>query len=285
MNPLVSVIIPTYNRREFVQEAIESVLRQDFDEREVIVIDDGSTDGTEAALRRFPSIHYYSQTNQGVSLARNQGLQLAQGALICFLDSDDLWLPKKLSTQVRLMAQHPDVLVSYTDEIWIRRGRRVNPKKKHQKHSGWVFAQCLPLCSISPSSVMLRREVFDQVGCFDESLPVCEDYDLWLRIAARFPVTFIAEKLIIKRGGHDDQLSHRFWGNDRFRVQALIKLLKEVPLDDGQQRAAMTELLAKCAILEQGFRKREKFEEAAYYHRLKEEYQKRLAYLVTKEVG
>lgn len=285
MKPLVSIIIPTYNRREFVQEAIDSVLRQDYEAREVIVIDDGSTDGTEAALRRFPSVRYHAQANQGVSRARNHGLELAQGALICFLDSDDLWLPKKLSTQVALMVQQPEVRVSYTDEIWIRRGRRVNPKKKHQKHSGWVFSQCLPLCTISPSSVMLRREVFDEVGCFDESLPVCEDYDLWLRVAARFPVAFTPEKLIIKRGGHSDQLSQRFWGNDRFRVQALLKLLQETTLDLEQQRAARAELAAKCAILEQGFRKREKFAEAAYYQQVKEEQGKRLALLMTKEVG
>lgn len=285
MNPLVSIIIPTWNRRQLVQEAIASVLSQDYEEREVIVIDDGSTDGTEEALRRLPSVRYHAQANQGVSRARNRGLELAHGAFICFLDSDDLWLPTKLSTQVALMVRQPEVRVSYTDEIWIRRGRRVNPKKRHQKHSGWVFPWCLPLCIISPSSVMLRREVFEEVGGFDESLPVCEDYDLWLRIAARMPVAFIPEKLIVKRGGHDDQLSRRFWGNDRFRVQALLKLLKETPLDLEQQRATRAELAAKCAILEQGFRKRKKHEEAAYYQELKEEQEKRLALLSHKEAG
>ncbi len=277
MKPVVSVIITTHNRREFVQEAIESVLKQDFSDYEIIVVDDGSTDGTEKALRASKDVTYCFQENRGVSGARNQGLEIARGKLISFLDSDDLWTPKKLKIQTEVMEKNPEINVTYTDEIWIRNGSRVNPKNKHRKYSGLIFEKCLPLCIISPSSVMLRREVFDKVGTFDEDLPVCEDYDLWLRIAARFPILFINEKLIIKRGGHEGQLSHRFWGNDRFRVKALEKIINDAFLDVRQKKLAAQELIRKSGILEQGFSKREKREEAFYYQNLIGKYQSWLA--------
>jgi len=271
MSPLVSVIITTYNRCAMVGDAIESVLKQDFFDYEIIVVDDGSTDGTNDALRKYNQVNqvnYFYQENQGISRARNQGLALSQGEFVCFLDSDDLWLPNKLAVQVSVMQETPAFKLNYTDEIWIRKGRRVNPRKRHQKYSGWIFEKSLPLCIISPSSVMLRKEVFDVVGLFDEGLPVCEDYDLWLRITSRFPVFFINQKLIIKRGGHEDQLSHRFWGNDRFRVQALEKIINEGVIKEEQKELAIHELVKKSIILENGFRKREALSEADYYQRL-----------------
>lgn len=275
MNPLISVIITTYNRCNLVTTALESVLKQNFLDYEIIVIDDGSTDGTEAVIKKYKQVNYFYQPNQGVSCARNQGLELAQGELISFLDSDDLWLPNKLSAQVAVMEKDPQIKATYTDEIWIRRGKRVNPKKKHQKYSGWLFEKCLPLCIISPSSVMIQKEVFDQVGFFDEELPACEDYDLWLRISARFPITFINEKLIIKTGGHPDQLSRCFWGNDRFRVKALEKIIMGSVLDERQKGLAISELIRRSTILENGFRKRGKIKEADYYQDLIRAYKTR----------
>ena len=265
MKPLVSVIITTYNRRGMAKEAVDSVLQQDFLDYELIVVDDGSTDGTKDELKTYEHIHYVYQENQGISRARNQGIKLAQGDFVCFLDSDDLWVPQKLGVQLAMLEENPDINLTYTDEIWIRKGRRVNPKKKHQKYSGWIFNKCLPLCIISPSSVMLKKDIFEVIGLFDEGLAVCEDYDLWLRIAARFPVLFINQKLIIKRGGHADQLSHRFWGNDRFRVQALEKIINGGTLNEHQKGSAVRELIQKSAVLENGFRKRKKIEQADYY--------------------
>jgi glycosyltransferase involved in cell wall biosynthesis len=272
MKPSVSVIITTYNRREFVKEAIESVLKQDFLDYEIIVVDDGSTDGTKEVLQKYNNVHFFYQENQGVSRARNQGLKLAQGEFISFLDSDDLWLPNKLFVQITVMGKNPEISITYTDEIWVRRGKRVNPRQKHQKYSGWIFERCLPLCIISPSSVMLRQQVFEEVGAFDEDLPVCEDYDLWLRISARFPILFINEKLIVKQGGHKDQLSHRFWGNDRFRVKALEKIISDDILDGRQKQLVIQELIKKSIILENGFKKRGKMEESNYYQSLIERY-------------
>jgi glycosyltransferase involved in cell wall biosynthesis len=257
--PKVTVIIPTYNRKVCVQEAIESVLAQTYEEFELIVVDDGSTDGTGEVLKRYEKrLLYLYQANQGVSAARNNGLVLAQGEFIAFLDSDDLWLPKKLAIQIAFMDQHPHAQICYTDELWIRRGVRVNPKKRHAKHSGEIYPHCLPLCIISPSSVLMRRGLFEQVGGFDPGLPVCEDYDLWLRVAARFPVYFIPQRLIVKRGGHPDQLSRRAWGNDRYRVMALTKILELGVLTPELHRLTIQELHRKVRVLINGYLKRGK---------------------------
>ena len=179
----VTVIIPTFNRGYCLAESIQSVLDQSFTDFELIVVDDGATDNTPAVMNQFPGIHKISmKKNQGVSFARNRGMEQARGEWIAFLDSDDLWERHKLVTQMKWVERHPDCHAVYTDEIWIRNGVRVNPMNKHRKYSGDIFRYCLPLCIVSPSSVLLRAELLNEVGGFDESMPVCEDYDLWLRI-------------------------------------------------------------------------------------------------------
>ena len=144
--------------------------------------------------------------------------------------------------------------------------------RKHAKYSGWILEKCLPLCTISPSSAMMRRTLFSKVGLFDEALPVCEDYDFWLRVSARFPIFFIEKKLIIKRGGHPDQLSHRFWGNDRFRVIALEKLLSEPSLKPEERESVLKEMQKKCQILSQGFFKRGNEPEGRRYQEIMRQY-------------
>jgi glycosyltransferase involved in cell wall biosynthesis len=260
-----SVIIPTYNRLAFLKEAVASVQQQSYQNFELIVVDDGSTDGTLGN-----SVKYIYQPNAGPAAARNRGLREARGDFITFLDSDDLWRKDKLQTQIDFMKSHPQAMVCYTDETWIRRGVRVNQGQRHKKFSGWIFEKRLPLCIVSPSSALMRRQFFEIVGRFDESLPACEDYDLWLRAALKFPVHFIAEELLIKRGGHSDQLSSQ-WGLDRYRVQALLKLLNNDGLLAGDRRAAaLTHLKSKCRILEQGCRRRGKKGEADLYRALME---------------
>jgi len=266
----VSVIIPTYNRFSFLVESIESVLSQTFSDFELIIVDDGSSDGTGKVREIYRDrIKYIYQENSGASSARNSGIQASKSEYICFLDSDDLWEKEKLDIQVNFLDKNFAYDVCYTDEIWIRNGVRVNPKKTHKKYSGMIYDKCLPLCIISPSSVMMRREIFDRVGLFDESLPVCEDYDMWLRISKDYPVFFIEKKLIIKRGGHSDQLSHRYWGNDRFRIKALLKMLEDSTLSPEQRELTINELRKKCDILSKGFFKRGKLEESNYYKKLK----------------
>jgi GT2 family glycosyltransferase len=171
------------------------------------------------------------------------------------------------------MEANPQFPLCYTDEIWIRRGIRVNPKKKHAKYSGWIFEKCLPLCIISPSSALMKRTLFEEIGGFDETLPVCEDYDFWLRVTCRYPVLFIDKKLIVKRGGHEDQLSTRSWGNDRYRVMALEKVLRSQNLKAEEKRMALAELVRKCRILSHGSYKRGKREEGRRYEELGKQYE------------
>jgi glycosyltransferase involved in cell wall biosynthesis len=256
--PKVSVIIPTSNRRDFVREAIASVLAQTYRDFELLVVDDGSNDNTSAAVQAFDDVRYVFQPNHGVSAARNRGVALSDGEFLAFLDSDDLWQPRKLAYQVAFFAARADARICQTEEIWLRHGVRVNPHNKHRKVGGDIFARSLELCLVSPSAVMLRRELFEQVGGFDESLPACEDYDLWLRIAATEAIHLIKTPLVIKRGGHADQLSRRFWGMDRFRVAALCKLLDSGALSPEQRQLTEDTLRVKCKVLAQGARKRGK---------------------------
>jgi glycosyltransferase involved in cell wall biosynthesis len=241
-----------------VKEAVESVLQQDVEDLELIVVDDGSKDGTEEEIGRYGGRVKLLQhpENRGVSAARNKGILHSKGKYVAFLDSDDLWVKGKLRAQIAFLDDNPHYPLCYTDEIWIRRGKRVNPKLKHAKYSGWIFEKCLPLCTISPSSAMMRKTLFSRVGLFDEALPVCEDYDFWLRVALRYPIFFIDRKLIIKRGGHADQLSNRSWGNDRYRVIVLEKLLSEPSLGPSERERVLQEMKTKCRIVSQGFFKR-----------------------------
>lgn len=265
----VSVVIPTFNRRATVPSAVESALRQP-EAEEVIVVDDGSTDGTAPILqKRFGNrLRVLSTAHRGVSAARNHGVEQAHGEWIAFLDSDDLWLPGKLYAQLKFCAQHPETRICHTGEIWVRDGVRVNPCLHHAKPSGDIFVASLRRCLVSPSAVMLRRDLFERQGGFDESLPACEDYDLWLRIARTLPVGLIDEPLVVKYGGHSDQLSRRYWGMDRFRVAALIRLLAAGDLSAAQHTAVVSVVLEKCAVLAKGAAKRDKFAAAARYRRL-----------------
>jgi glycosyltransferase involved in cell wall biosynthesis len=263
----VSVIIPSYNRATTLSEAINSVMAQDYHDFEIIVVDDGSTDNTPDILQAFPKMVVVRQDRQGVSAARNAGIAQASGRLVAFLDSDDLWLPAKLATQVAFFDSNPDALICQTEEIWIRNGMRVNPKKRHKKPSGMVFTRSLELCIVSPSAVMMRSSLFDEVGVFDESLPVCEDYDLWLRVACRFPIHLIDLPLVVKRGGHPDQLSRKV-GVDRYRIQALKKIIESGLLSPAQYDAAVFALQEKCGIYAVGCEKRGRNAEAEVYKKL-----------------
>lgn len=273
-HPLVTVVIPTYNRAWILEAAVESVLNQDMDDFELIVVDDGSTDETQRLLSGFADDHRVSiirQENQGVSASRNRGIAEAKGTYVAFLDSDDLWLPQKLSCQIALFRSKPHIKICQTEEIWIRKGQRVNPKKRHKKPSGMIFEPSVELCLVSPSAVMLHRDLFTAVGTFDESLPACEDYDLWLRISCRYPVYLIDTPLIIKRGGHEDQLS-RNPGMDRFRIRSLDKIIQSGLLTCDQSHIALRELRKKILIYAGGCRKRGKTWEAQYYLSILEKY-------------
>jgi len=269
---MLSIIIPTYNRAIFLKEAIQSVLSQDYfatgsrlNSFELLIIDDGSTDNTGKIVKSFGNkVKYYFQEKKGVSAARNMGLNLSEGQYVAFLDSDDLWKKDKVSIQMNFMKTFSKAMVCYTEEVWIRRGVFVNPKEKHKKYSGWIFDKVLPLCLLSLSSAFFRREVFNKVGNFDERLPACEDYDFGIRLAHKYPIHLIKKPLIIKRGGHPDQLSRKYWGMDRFRIMALEKALS-LNLTQNQRKLVIQEIEKKCRILIQGLQKRDQNAEAEKY--------------------
>ncbi len=277
----VSVIVPVFNRSELLKRALDSVFSQSLPPRQVIVVDDGSTDDTIELLRSNYSstVSAISQENAGVSRARNVGISASSHEWIAFLDSDDEWHSRKLEMQVDFLTQNPEYQICHSDEIWIRKGIRVNPKRYHAKSGGWIFSKCLPLCAISPSAVIVNRTVFSDVGLFDEELPVCEDYDMWLRVTSKYPVGFVDEHLVIKYGGHEDQLSRAYPAMDRFRIRALLKLLQSDTLSKNYRKLTIEVLIKKLSIYINGARRRGREIEASEFEGLQLQYQNELVSL------
>ena len=268
--PQITAILPTWNRAEWLEKSIQSVLDQTFGDFELVVVDDASKDSTAEIIERYSGkirTIVFSE-NRGVSAARNAAISTSDSEWIAFLDSDDFWHPDKLQKQIAQTKMRPACPLHFTDEIWIRNGVRVNPKKKHQKKEGWIFQPSLALCLMAPSTVILRRELFEVHGLFDENLPVCEDYDLWLRLTAQHPVALLNEKLMTRHGGHADQLSRSDWGIDRYRVQSIQKILKTESLRPEDRTAAIRMLIEKCGILAKGFRKRGNLKEVEKYEKI-----------------
>ena len=267
----ISVVIPVYNRQEYIGFALESVLKQTRPADEIIVVDDGSTDCTAEVVASYgDAVRYFYQPNSGVSAARNTGIKHAARSWLAFLDSDDRWHPEKLETLMHLAKDQPDLRIFHSNELWIRNGRRVNQKKVHRKSGGMIYERCLPRCVISPSAVMIHREIFRQYGLFDEHLPACEDYEMWLRICRREPVGYCETPLITKFGGHEDQLSQTFPAMDRFRVQVLQQHLEKLPLTSQQIQALLQVMTTKLDILRNGALKRGRIPAWRYYTQMLE---------------
>ncbi len=262
----ISVVIPTLNRCTTLPRALDSVLKQTLLPDEVIVVDNGSQDGTISMLKtNYPAVVIISATKRGVSAARNRGIAIAKGNWIAFLDSDDAWHPSKLEKQVKLHRKQSGYRLIHTDEIWYRCGRRINQMKKHKKSGGNIFKNCLALCCISPSSVLVKKNLFQEVGNFNEDLPACEDYDLWLRVTMQEEVLYIDEPLTFKHGGHQDQLSNKYWGMDRYRITALEGILKHKHIRHDQKVATHEMLVQKLKILINGAIKRNNQENIKLY--------------------
>ncbi|MCK9473827.1 glycosyltransferase family A protein [Sulfurimonas sp.] len=260
----ISVVIPTYNRYDALKRALNSVYTQTLKPKEVIIIDDGSTDKTSQIKNLFPNIKYSYQKNSGVSSARNLGIKNSTCEWIAFLDSDDEWHVDKLKHHAEFHKNYPKVHMSYTNEKWIRDALEVKVPKKFHKFGGDIFIKCLSHCIIAPSAAFMKKEIFTYVGYFDESLEVCEDYDMWLRVSLQNEIGLIAETLCIKYGGCDDQLSAKHWGMDRFRVRALEKLL-DLALPKDKKDAVIETLVQKYTLLLKGAIKYDKIIESNEY--------------------
>ncbi len=253
----ISVIIPTFNRKELLYRSISSVLNQDHKPYEIIIVDNGSNDDTESMIKKkFESVQYFYYESKGVSRARNFGIRKSKGNWICFLDSDDEWKKNKIKIQTNYITENKNIKFVHTNEDWYRNGEYLNQKKKHIKLGGYIFENCLKICCISPSSVMIKKELFNTYGFFDESLEVCEDYEMWLRISSKEEIGFINKSLVNKYGGHNDQLSKKFWGMDRFRVISIEKLIKNQNLNDTHKFLAINHLVKKIKIILNGAKKR-----------------------------
>lgn len=230
-DPLVSIITPTFNRERTITQAVESVLAQSYPHWELIIVDDGSRDGTREKLASYlddERIQYHFEENQGQSIARNLALQYARGVLLCFLDSDDRWVPEKLERQVALMEAHPEVDVLHSDEIMIDEQGRELSRKNMRRYSGRIARQMLVDNSVSINTVMARRECFDTMGGFSGRYGVADDYDIWLRFSARFTFLYVPE----------------YWGYYRVMADQISS--------DKQRRFAANEAIVRDFIEEHG---------------------------------
>ena len=272
MEKFVSIIIPTYNRGYCLQKAIDSVLSQTYHNFELIVVDDGSEDNTDKLVKNYGSdIVYIRQKNKGPAAARNRGVQAARYDLLAFLDSDDWFAENKLEVQLGAMLEKPAYLISHTQEIWYRNGRVLNQKTRHKKNSGDIFCQSLELCAVGMSTVMLHRKIFEHYGLFDEGYPCCEDYEFWLRVSAEQEFLLVDQPLTLKDGGRDDQVSSLYRvGMDKYRIQAIMKMLASGMLTEEQKEAAVAELRRKCTIYGTGCLKHGRVEEGRHYLNLPE---------------
>ena len=283
-DPRISVVIPCRDRIGYLKRALKSVFEQTVEPSEIIVVDDGSEKPLQQSIsEEFPDVRWIRQSNAGVSSARNSGIREASNDWVAFLDSDDRWKPEKLELQMEFHLEHPRVEISHTDEIWIRNDNQVIPPKYLDKNPQFLFERSLDRCLICPSSVIVHQNLLDRVGNFDESLPVCEDYDLWLRILMKEEFGFIDQPLTFKHGGHTDQLSKSFWGMDRFRTRALEKLLK---LNDSasKNKLILQTLIKKYGVLAQGSEKRGKIIEAKTYKEKFQIHSSSLEELVSNQV-
>jgi len=255
----VSVVIPVYNRSALLGRALVSVFNQSVDCEEIIIVDDGSTEGSLLDLAVLSNnyqggeIRIFSQSNKGPAAARNLGMKMARCETIAFLDSDDHWQRKKLEIQYNMLKDEPEYLISHTLERWLRNGRHLNQRKRHIPRHGEIFDHCLELCAVGMSTVMLKKSLISEVGVFDESMRCCEDFDFWLRVSCRHAFLLVRQALTIKEGGREDQVSFQYrTGMDRFRIDSLLRLLNSERLSDFQRLQTQRELLKKCKVYGKG---------------------------------
>jgi len=268
----VSVIIPVYNRAEAVGEAVKSVLDQTYRDWELIIADDGSSDGTLESLfnlKRDKRINIISLEHNGhPGFVRNRAAEFARGKWIAFLDSDDLWRREKLEKQMAYLRENQNCLFLHSGEEWVRSGNVVSQLHRKHKREGSLFEVSLGKCEIGPSTVIIDRELFNSLGGFREDLEICEDYEFWLRVTCRHFVGYIDEELVVKRAGAGDQLSFKYGFIENFKIEALKSLVDNDFFPPDKKVVARSELAKKCRIYGKGCRKRGREKEADLYDSL-----------------
>lgn len=252
----VSVVIPAYNACEHLPECLESVFRQEVtDGLEVIVVDDGSTDGTRDCLSAFPNVVYLAQGNRGPAAARNAGIARSRGTFIAFLDADDLWPEGKLQTQIDLLQQHPDAAMCFGDCRQFASGQAQALtlfEESSQGTSAWgdgpylpdAYARLLTANFITTGSVVARREILGMVGGFHEGLRLVEDLDLWLRIARRYPIIWSPAVCLLRRR-HANNLSRDSEAMSLAYLDVLRRQQVEQKRGEAPTRIDFTDLMAR----------------------------------------
>lgn len=292
----VSVIVPTFNKKEQVREALQSVLDQKFQDIEILIADDGSTDGTPLALfkelgaqpeaidvlakmgnnsiRPFThafqcggiTVQYHYGINRGLSTARNRGIKSARGEYIAFLEPDDFWAPHHLSELISHLKRNREVKVCRVSERLIREGKSRAPKHPANRTTGWLFEASLDSSLMSISTVICHRSCFSICGCFDENMPACEEYDLWIRISSHFPIGFLDCNSVTRRTPRPAD-SIRAWNWDRFRVYALEKAFQSGHITPEQRYLVAQSIVLKCERLVEGFKRQKSDERSNFYER------------------
>ena len=260
---LVDIVIPSYNRKQLLKRAVSSIYNQTYQNWRLFIVDDGSTDGTDEEDYGKKSQLLKLDQNKGVSYARNYGIKQGQAEWLAFLDSDDEWQTHKLEKQIEYSLKNPNYFLIHCNELWIKDGKVFNQKKQHKKQGGRIFIPSVDLCCISPSAVLIKRVVFDELGFFKEDFPVCEDYDFWLRFTSRYEVGFLDSALVVKYGGHLDQLSKKYFAMDYWRVKALYPFFKDENLSLIEREKVKQTLIKKTEILLEGYKKHNNFEDYA----------------------
>lgn len=231
---MVSVIMPAFNTEKYISQAIESVLDQTYQDVELIIVNDGSTDMTEKVIQKYLNrISYIFQTNKGIAAARNIGIRASRGEYIAFLDSDDIWLPEKLKLQVNYLSTHLDTDLVYADYATFDNGGILEENfafaRQVPRPIGYIFQELLLKCLIFTSTVMLKRKVLEKTGLFDERFLIGEDYDLWLRISAEHKIGYITE-VVSKYRRHPSSITARDLSTNKpWEIKVIEKALKMFP--------------------------------------------------------
>jgi len=263
MSPKVSICIPTYNREHYLLEALDSVFAQTYRDYEVVVLDDGSTDGTGEMIKngRYRNLRYYWQENKGDAAARNKLLELAQGRFITFLDSDDLLMPDAVERMMKVMEAEGGDIVVYGPYLRIDENGNVYGRCKRKLHTGHITKYLFQNILVHSCGSMFPRSVLQETGGFDETLPVCSDYDLWLRLSLKYRFVALPQPTF-KRRRHPANLSRVSSENQIVELQVLERFYYEKGGNQAVSKNVAMKRFSKeeyrvglCALREKNYRR------------------------------
>ena len=263
--PTVSVIIHTYNNEKFIAETVESVLNQTYKDYEIIVVDDGSADGTRDALVPYmQKIRYHYKENGGIASAKNAGISLSETEFVAFLDHDDLWAPDKLQLQMEHFNENPQIGLVYAKYTSFRDGKELRTKPE-KGYSGWIFKELLSKSFIQTSTVVVKRECLDAVGPYDETFSLGDEYDMFLRIARKFQCGFV-DKGLTRYRVHDTNASNNDFLFDNENLGVYKKIYNNFTDLDGVEKKILRKRIARYSMkVAEGLYRQGKQEESKKY--------------------